>query len=884
MDDTHDNEERVRPGLGGSAEGLLIERTPLAVIEWDPQFRVRAWNPAAERIFGYSRNEVIGQSAECILPLDMRAHVGEVWRQLLAGTGGTRSTNRNTGKHGRQLHCEWFNTVLRDDTGELIGALSLVQDVTERHQAELALRRQKNLYQALSETNHMITRARGISEIFTEACEIAVHYGDFRLAWIGYVDPDTLWIEPLAWHGASEGYLEHLKVSVDPSRPEGSGPSGCAIKQDRYVIVDDFLAGAATQPWHAAAQTAGLRSSAAFPLRRGGRAVAVFNVYADDVDYFRPDLLALLEEIAGDISFAMDNLDREAQRRSAEAERDRLVAILEATPDFVSIAGPDGVVLYHNAGARKMLGLEVDTDAGDRHVGDSHPDSAARVIQEEAFPTALREGIWQGESVMLTADGREVPVSQIILAHRNGRGKVTHLSTIARDISALKYAQAQVQHLAYYDGLTGLPNRRLLKDRLHRDINRARRNGLFGAVLHVDLDRLKTVNDSLGHVAGDLLLQETAKRMVGSLRGEDSVARASADEFMIVLAECGNQWEDAANTAQTVAELVQERIAQPYLIDGTEIHVSASIGIALFPTTEYSVDAVLRRAETAKHRAKAHGGNAIQFFEPQMQVAAEQRLRLEKDMRQALQRDELCLNFQPQVDLTDGRVVGAEALLSWQHPERGLIPPGEFIPVAEETGLILSIGEWVMCEALTHIKRWLDLGVCGSMGSLAVNVSPRQFREPQFVGQVAGALEKIRVPGSCLKLEITESVVLEDIGDAIEKMHALKELGVGVAIDDFGTGYSSLAYLRQLPLDTLKLDKSFIDRVTSDPRDASIVETILTMARHLGLHVIAEGVETQAQARFLSEKGCPVCQGYYFSRPLAAERLADLLAGGTLPI
>ena len=867
----------------GTVEALLIEQSPLGVIEWDTAFRVRRWNPAAERIFGYTREEMLGRTPEAILPPDTREHVHAVWRDLMAGRGGARSTNRNTGKHGRELYCEWFNSVLHAEDGSPIGALSLVQDITARRQAELALRRQKSLYQALSETNHTITRAGGINELFVQVCEIAVHYGELPLAWIGYVDPESLWVEPMAWYGASEGYLEHVRVSADPSRPEGQGPSGRAINEDRLIVVDDFLAGAATRPWHEAAKAADLRSSAALPLRRAGRPVAVLNVYGDDVAYFSPELVALLEEMAGDISFAMDNLDREARRHQAEAERDRLVAILEATPDFVGIADLQGRVLYRNAGARKMLGRDEPLDSGAVRVDDSHPAWAARLIREEAFPTALREGIWQGESALLGAGGREIPVSQIILAHRNAQGAVTHLSTIARDVGQLKHAQAQIQHLAYYDGLTGLPNRRLLKDRLGQDINRARRNGGFGAVLHVDLDRLKNINDSLGHLAGDLVLQETARRLSGSLRAEDTISRTSADEFVLVLAECGETFEDAANGAQTVADLVQELTARPYTVDGMEVHVSASIGIALYPSVDDSPEVALRRADTAKHRAKAAGGNTVQFFEPQMQTAAQQRLRLEKDLRSALQGEELALHFQPQVALADGAIVGAEALLRWYHPERGPISPADFIPVAEETGLILAIGDWVLRTALEQVKAWAGAGLCSAQSSLSVNVSPRQFRQPHFVTQVAGALEAAGVQPDCLKLEITETVVIDDVDDTIAKMQALKELGVGVAIDDFGTGYSSLAYLRQLPLDTLKIDKSFIDRVTFDRRDAALVETILTMAKHLDLHAIAEGVESGEQVAFLRDKGCPVCQGYYYSRPLAAKAFAELLVKARLP-
>ncbi|MEJ2344968.1 MAG: EAL domain-containing protein [Gammaproteobacteria bacterium] len=871
--------DRTNHASRAQREWLLIEQTPLAVIEWDLAFQVTRWNRAAERIFGYSAAEMLGRHAEQIIPEEFRSHVEQVWQQLIQNAGGFHSFNENIAKDGKRLICEWYNTPLLDETGTVIGVASLVQDVTDRHRAEQALRRQYSLYKALSETNQTIIRLRQADELFDRICRIAVEHGGFRLAWIGQVDPGTGWVNPVAQSGRGTDYLAKIRVSVDPQRAEGQGPTGHAIRAGRPFIVDDFLARLNTGPWHAAAEAAGLRASAAFPIRRNGAPVAALNVYADQIGYFTPDLVGLLEEMANDISFALDNFERERQRQLAQAERDRLAAILEATPDFVGIADPRGNVLYRNAGAYRLLGIEPDNDGAAHSLYERWPGDAANWIREEIFPTAAAKGIWRGENVIVNSQGEEIPVSQIVLAHRDPSGELTHFSTIARDIRDIKHAEARIEHLAFYDGLTGLPNRRLLRDRLQQDFNRLSRQRAVGAVLYLDLDRFKTTNDSLGPSGGDALLQQVAERLLTGLRVEDTLARTGSDEFVIVVTDTGANRAEAAGNAQAIAETMRQALAPPFNVLGNEIHVSTSIGVAFFPDSNTDIDAVLRHADTAMNRAKMAGGDTIRFFAPDMQVAAEQRMQLEKDLRRALERDELVLYFQPQADMGSGAIIGAEVLLRWIHRDRGLVSPADFIPIAEETGVILPIGAWVLRQALDQITHWVDSGLCARTGSLAVNVSPRQFRQMDFVQQVATLVEERNIPSGCLKLEITEGVVIDDIADTVEKMRALKEIGVGVAIDDFGTGYSSLAYLKRLPLDVLKIDKSFVEDIPYDPNDAAIVETIVAMARLLDLQVIAEGVENEAQLRFLQDKGCNAYQGYYCSPPLPVEEFGHFLAG-----
>ena len=479
------------------------------------------------------------------------------------------------------------------------------------------------------------------------------------------------------------------------------------------------------------------------------------------------------------------------------------------------------------------------------------------------------------DEVLWRKDGSALPVeyhSTPILKDGGVAGAVVTFS----DISARKKAEALLERQAFYDGLTELPNRRLLLDRLEQALVRSQRHGHMGALLFLDLDQFKMINDSLGHPVGDALLKQVASRLTEMVRREDTAARMGGDEFVVLFAEISDDPETAANFSQEIAENILQRLSEPYYFDGHTLHVTLSIGIALFPMGEETADDILMQADAAMYRAKELGRNGIQFFLPSMQMAAEERLLLQTDLRFALSKEQFVLHYQPQYDV-DGMITGAEALLRWQHPQRGMVSPAEFIPAAEETGMILPIGAWVIRSACELLDRHRDPD-CGSyLPCVAGNVSPRQFRQAGFVGQVRESLRLTGVEACRLELELTEGILVENVQDTIEKMHALKELGVRISIDDFGTGYSSLAYLKNLPLNKLKIDQSFIRDVPNDEGGSAIVDTIISMTRHLGLEVIAEGVETEAQRRFLEEKGCLHYQGYYFNRPLPEEAFIECL-------
>lgn len=442
---------------------------------------------------------------------------------------------------------------------------------------------------------------------------------------------------------------------------------------------------------------------------------------------------------------------------------------------------------------------------------------------------------------------------------------------ILTDITQRKAAEEQIEQLAFYDPLTRLPNRRLLLDRLHQAVKASLRTRRLGALLFLDLDDFKTLNDTLGHDIGDLLLQQVANRLVETLRGRDTVARLGGDEFVVLMEDLGMLPQQAATHVQAVGEKLLTVLNQPFDLVGHRYHNTSSIGVALIGEHPATVDELLKRADLAMYQAKAGGGNSLRFFDPEMQTVLEARTVLEAQLREGLREGQFLLLYQAQVD-DEGHLTGAEALLRWRHPQRGLVMPGDFIPLAEETGLILPLGDWVLETACAQLAAWAFRPETADL-TLAVNISAREFRHPGFVERVRAALARQDADPHRLRLEITESLLLQDVGDTIDKMNALKAHGVSFALDDFGTGYSSLGYLKRLPLNQLKIDRSFVSDLLTDPNDAVIARTIVALGQNLGLSVIAEGVETEDQRGSLLRQGCRAFQGYLFGRPAPAESL-----------
>ncbi len=456
-------------------------------------------------------------------------------------------------------------------------------------------------------------------------------------------------------------------------------------------------------------------------------------------------------------------------------------------------------------------------------------------------------------------------------------GKVMGRTLSFRDVTEQQRARELVEYQATYDALTDLPNRRLLLDRLNQMLARCRRHDRIGALLFLDLDNFKTINDTLGHPVGDALLRKVAGRLNFCLRSEDTAARLGGDEFVLLLAESAGSYQDISEQTETVAKKVLDTLSEPYQIQGHRLYSTPSIGVALFPVADESADDVLMHADSAMYRAKSEGRNTIRFFLPSMQQESEQQLQIQGDLRRALERDELDVYWQPQLDGA-GNTIGAEALLRWRHPTRGVVMPAEFIRVAEEMGIISSLGDMVLREACALLRKLGDEVPEAGPIYLSVNVSPQQFHQADFAEHVTALLEETGANPSRLTLELTENMLVSSLDNVMAKMIELKRLGVRFSIDDFGTGYSSLAYLKRLPLDEIKIDHSFVCDLLKDPDTVSIVEAIITMASKLGLSVVAEGVETRKEFLFLKRKGCMFFQGHLFSKAMSEADLWEFLA------
>jgi len=554
------------------------------------------------------------------------------------------------------------------------------------------------------------------------------------------------------------------------------------------------------------------------------------------------------------------------ERKLHDAEQ-RIAATAFESQEGMMVADAQGTILKVNRAFSEITGYEAGEAVGQtpRLLNSGRHDRAFF----EAMWRELREtGQWRGEIWNRRKSGELYPEWLAITAVRGEDGVTSHYVGTFTDITQRKAAEKEIQHLAFYDPLTGLPNRRMLIGRLGEAQAASARRTSQGALIFLDLDNFKTLNDTLGHDKGDLLLRQVAARLMACARAHDTVARQGGDEFVLILDDLGADTETAARRAESVGEAVRHAVSQPYDLEGYAYHCTPSLGVALFDGRE-PLDDLLRRADLAMYEAKAAGRNTLRFFDPAMQAQVSARAALEVELRQAIQQDQLALYYQVQVSAA-GAALGAEALVRWHHPGRGLVSPAEFIPLAEDTGLILPLGLWVLEAGCRQLAAWARQPGREHL-TLAINVSARQYRQHDFVAQVLAVLERTGAPPGRLKLELTESVLLHDVEDIIAKITTLQARGVSFSLDDFGTGYSSLSYLKRLPLDQLKIDQSFVRDLLLDPNDASIARTIIALGKTLGLMVIAEGVETAAQRDRLASYGCDAYQGYLYGRPVPVE-------------
>ncbi|HUM98985.1 MAG TPA: EAL domain-containing protein [Halothiobacillus sp.] len=773
-------------------------------------------------------------------------------------------------------------TIKKSQHNSVLDWLSRTQDclaaLNETRALQTAkIQRMTRLYAALSQCNQAIVRCTNQDELFAQICLDAVRFGGMKMAWIGRIDPESGQVKPLACHGDSLDYVEGIEVSIDPNKPSGNGPIGTALRTDQPFWSQDFQNDPHLAPWHERGKTAGWHAMASLPLHLEGRVFGSFSVYSDELNAFDEPAQNLLTEMAMDISFALDNFLRDTERRKAERERETALARLEKVTshvpglvyEFRLNADGSSCFPFASQGAARIYHvtpreIEFDASAVFKRI---HPDDLAGVtasIQKSA--TALSP--WRHEYRVLNPEGHAQWLLGQALPEREPNGATLWTGFIT-DISQQKETEARIAHLAHFDALTGLPNRVLLLEHFDYALMSAERDRTQLCLMFIDLDHFKNINDVLGHSTGDELLIGVANRFLTLLRPQDTLSRQGGDEFALLVPNC------EADSATRLANRLIQAFNLPFEIANQELTITLSIGISVHPEDGRDFDSLSKQADIALYRAKEAGRNGYRFFTSEMQTHSNRVMQIDSALRKALANEQLQLVYQPQIDLKTQKIVGAEALLRWYHPELGQVSPAEFIPIAEENGLILTLGDWVLRTALTTAKPWLTIADADFL--IAVNLSALQFRQAGLADCVLATLKDRDFPPQNLELELTERSTMENPESAIAMINTLNQFGIKFSIDDFGTGYSSLSYLKRFNLYKLKIDQSFVRDMTEDPEDHAIVRTIITMAQSLGLITIAEGVETKAQRDLLFELGCNESQGYFTGKPMPAEEFTQLL-------
>jgi diguanylate cyclase (GGDEF)-like protein/PAS domain S-box-containing protein len=813
----------------GQMEGRyrgLLEAAPDAMFVVNQGGEIVLLNVQAEKQFGYRRDELVGQKVKNIIPkgfaerliADGTRTAAEAFAQQI-GTGIELNGLR---KDGSEFPIEIMLSPLESTEGILVTAA--IRDISVRKAAE------KHLGQ-------MEGRYRGLLEAAPDAMVVVNQGGEIVL----------LNVQAEKQFGYSRDELIGQKV-------KNIIPQGFAER----LIAD------------------GTRTAAEALAQQIGTGIELNGLRKDGTEFPIEIMLSPLESAEGIlVTAAIRNITvrRDAEKHLGQMEG-RYRGLLEAAPDAMVVVNDSGDIVLLNVQAEKQFGYSRDELIGQK-VKNIIPEGFAERLIADGTRTAAEALAQQiGTGIELNGhrkDGSEFPIEIMLSPLESAEGIL--VTAAIRDVSAARAMTLQMVHSAQHDFLTGLPNRMLFNDRVSQAIILAPRHAKKVGVLFLDLDGFKHINDSLGHPIGDKLLQSIASRLVDCVRGSDTVSRQGGDEFVVLLSEMEHP-EDAAIAARRMLQTV----AGCHSVDQHDLHVTTSIGVSVFPDDGQDAETLIKNADTAMYQAKENGRQSYQFFKPAMNVRAVERQSIEESLRLALERQEFALHYQPKVNLRTGEITGAEALIRWTHPTRGPVSPAQFIPVAEDSGLIVPIGNWVLREACKQARAWVDAGL--PLATMAVNISAMEFRHDNFLETVFAILEETGLDPKSLEIELTESVLMKRAESAASVLQTLKARGVQVAVDDFGTGYSSLSYLRKFPVDALKIDQSFVRQITIAVDDTSIVTAIISMARSLKLRVVAEGVEKLEELEFLQANQCEEAQGYYFSRPVLPEQFAKLLKTG----
>lgn len=818
---------------------VILQSANFSIIATGIDGLIVSFNRAAEKMLGYRADEVVGKVTPGIIhdPAEVIARAPELSRELgvliepgfdvfVAKTRLGIAEEREwtyVRKDGSRLPVLLSVTAMRNTQGEIRGYLGIALDITLRKKFEEA-----SAHARANELSRALIRSLAEGVI-----GVAVHPPHTVL----FLNPEAERLFGISEQEAIGQPLDAIVQSVAPvvdGEPEVCRGFSCLLNGEPARETVEITV----------------------------RALASGRIFPVDC------VISLAHEVGGQ-QLAVISFHDISERRQAEQRLRLSDKVFEYSAEAIMVTDSAGIILNVNPAFTWLTGYRPDEVIGrtPRILASGRHDKA---FYEALWSALLAEGHWSGEIWDRRKDGSFYPKWIIINAIRENE-RTTHYVALFYDISERKENEERINFLAHHDHLTGLPNRLMFKERMGLALLRAARADSRLALIFIDLDRFKNINDSLGHHTGDQLLIEVSRRLTASVRLSDTVARLGGDEFVVVVENI-----DGQNDAAQVAIKVHAMLGQPFVIEGKTLHAPPSMGISLYPDDGHDVETLMKQADTAMYQVKAAGRNNWTFYTSRMNDEVQERIALENDLRLALERGEFLLHYQPQWDLAAGCLFGWEALLRWQHPERGMISPDRFIPIAEETGLILPIGDWVLATALNELRHWDDAGL--GRCCIAVNLSGRQFRQHLLGERIEALLAAAGLTPDRLELEITESVLMEDADAASAILGRLKRHGVRIAIDDFGTGYSSLAYLKSFPINKLKIDRSFVRDIVTDPNDAAIVSAIISMARSMGLGTIAEGVESEEQRDFLLSRGCSEIQGYLLGKPMPAAEARAMLA------
>jgi diguanylate cyclase (GGDEF)-like protein/PAS domain S-box-containing protein len=829
----------------------LLEAMPGPLFYKDAEGRYLGANGAFERFIGRSRAQLVGRTVYDISPPELAAVYDQADRDLLASGGTQIYESRVTRADGSIADVMFHKAVFRSTGGEQGGIVGFALDISQRKLAERRVAQLNRILTVLGATSQLIIETRDRDRLVGETARLLCEKGGFPVAWVSLEDTGAPWV----WGppGAPTTVARLLEVVA---RPEGRPcwprtrlscrRPGCCDQELMTVLAD-----------------AGFHSMIHLPLEYLGAVRGNVGILGGEEDLFDGDEDRLLAELATNIGHALEALHQEQARRAAEEKLQLAGRVFENNAEGIIVTDADNRIVMVNKAFTLVTGFEAEEVVG------RNPSMLSSGRQDPEFyrqmwRTLRQRGEWRGEIVNRRKNGEYFPEWLTISMVRSDAGEVTNYVAVFSDLTARKQVEERLDFLAHYDALTALPNRILFTDRLDRALVQAARAGQKVALLFLDLDRFKLINETIGHSAGDELLRTVSDRLRAAAGTDDSVSRMGGDHFAVFASGLAT-----ADEAAGYARRLQKALEQP-LFAGREIHVSASIGISLFPDDGEDSETLAMNADSAMYQAIADGGNTVRFFRQDMNRENSVRVQIEGRLHRALERGELKVFYQPFVSAATRRVVGGEALLRWENPELdGFVSPSVFIPLLEETGLIMPVGEWVLGCALDEVARWRALA--GDTLVVAVNVSAVQLADDELPRKVATMLAERELDPGCLEIELTESAVMRDPQRGIRLLREFKILGIQISMDDFGTGYSSLSYLKQLPIGVLKIDRSFVMDTPGDGEAVTIVRAIIAMGHSLGLHVIAEGVESQAQADFLGEAGADILQGYFCSAAVPAE-------------